>query len=318
MKRIAGLVLAASTLAVTPYAHAQAPAVSANTDHAAQTAATRKLAMAFLDTYFIKHDFSAYAQFATPDFIQHDPSMADGVEAQRAYMNRLFAMPPPTPLPPPQAHVIDMVLVDGDLFAAMHHAVNGDDSGRLFVDIWRVEDGKIAEHWDVIQPFPMSMPHGNGMGCGFQTYAEASKRSDSAEHPACGNPDPNITREQSLANYRAYTGEVGKGDVVAAIDKWFSPDYKQHSPVIADGKKGAIDYLMQEWGKKDAPKPILGPQRIIAEGDFVMVHYMYRLEGVLGEEAHIDVFRFKDGKISEHWDLKQVVPATTASGRPMW
>ena len=318
MKRIAGLVLAASALAAAACAHAQEPAAAASTDRAAQTEATRKVATAFLETYFIKHDFGAYAQFAKPDFIQHDPSMADGVAAQRAYMNKLFAMPKPNPAPPPQAHVIDMVLVDGDLFAAMHHAVNADDSGRLFVDIWRVENGKIAEHWDVIQPFPKTMPHGNGMGCGFQTYAAASKRPDSADHPACGNPDPHVTRDQSLASYRAYTTEVGKGDVVAAIDKWFSPDYKQHSPVIADGKKGAIDYLMQEWGKKDAPKPILGPQRVIAEGDFVLVHYMYGVEGKPGQEAHVDVFRFRNGKISEHWDVKQPVPATTASGRPMW
>ena len=321
MKWIAGLALAASTIAIAGCANAEQPEASAPaTDHTAQTEATRKVATAFLDTYFIKHDFSAYAQFAKPDFIQHNPLMADGVEAQRAYMNKLFAMPKPNPAPPPQAHVIDMVLVDGDLFSVMHHGVNADGTGKLFVDIWRVEDGKIAEHWDVIQDMPLdsAMPHRNGMGCGFQTYAEASARPDSVVAPACGSPDPNVTREQSLASYHAYVDDVGKGDVISGINKWFHPAYKQHSPVIADGKQGAIDYLQEEWGKPNAPKPVLGTQRVVADGDFVLVHYLYSVEGVPGQESHIDVFRFKDGKISEHWDIKQKVPETTASGRPMW
>ena len=324
MKKLAGLIMAASALALAGCAttNAGAPSSVAPADPArtAQTEETRKVAMEFLDTYFIKHDFGAYAQFAKPDFIQHNPGMADGVAAHRAYMNKIFAAPKANPAPPPQAHVIDMVLVDGDLFSVMHHSVNADGTGRIFVDLWRVEDGKIAEHWDVIQGMPLDrdMPHRNGMGCGYQTYALASARADSVVAPTCGNPDPSVTREGSLANYHAYVAEVGKGDVLSAIDKWFHPAYRQHSPVIAEGKQGAIDYLMAEWGKKDAPKPILGSQRVVAEGDLVLVHYMYRLEGMPGEEAHIDIFRFKDGKISEHWDVKQKVPETSANANGMW
>jgi predicted SnoaL-like aldol condensation-catalyzing enzyme len=323
MTRLAGLALALGALtlgACDDGAGAPTDSASPASEHAAQTEATRKLAHEFLQAYFIDRDLGAYAKFAKPDFIQHNPLMDDGVAAHRTYMDKIFGAARPTPAPPPQAHVIDLVLVDGDLFSVMHHAVNADGTGRLFVDLWRVEDGKIAEHWDVIQDMPLdsAMPHRNGMGCGFQTYDAAKARPDSVTGPACGTPDPKVTREQSLANYKAYVDEVGKGDVVSAIETWFHPAYKQHSPIIADGKQGAIDYLMAEWGKKDAPKPILGEQRIVAEGDFVLVHYMYRLEGVPGEEAHIDVFRFKDGKISEHWDVKQEVPATSANGRGMW
>ena len=61
MKRIAGLLLAASTLGIAGCATAEEPATVASPDRAAQTEATRKVAMAFLDTYFIKHDLSAYA-----------------------------------------------------------------------------------------------------------------------------------------------------------------------------------------------------------------------------------------------------------------
>lgn len=322
MKRLAGLALVAGALTLGACSEASdAPAANATaeSDHAAQTEATRKVALEFLQAYFVDRDLGAYATFAKADFIQHNPGIADGVAAHRAYMDKIFGAARPAGAPE-QAHVIDMVLVDGDLFSVMHHAVNPDGTGRIFVDLWRVEDGKIAEHWDVIQDMPLdsAMPHRNGMGCGFQTYDAAKARADSVTAPACGTPDPTVAKQNVLGFYQAYVDEVAKGDVVSAIEKWFHPAYKQHSPIIADGKQGAIDYLMAEWGKKDAPKPILGEQRIVVEGDLMLVHYMYRLEGVPGEEAHIDIFRFTDGKISEHWDVKQKVPATSANTNGMW
>jgi len=304
--------------AATGQAPPPAEAAAPDPGHQARTEATRTVAMAFLDRYFIQHDFGAYAAFARPDFIQHNPNIANGVAGHRAYFDRLRAAPKPDPAPPPQAHVIDMVLVDGDLFAVMHHGVNADGKARLFVDLWRVEDSKIVEHWDVIQDIPATMPHGNGMACGIETYAAAIARPDSVEQPACGRPDPRVTREDSLRQYRDYVVEVGQGDVLGAIERWFHPAYRQHSPIIADGKQGAIDYLKAEWGRPDAPMPVLGPQRIVADGDYVLVHYLYSVPGVEGQEAHIDIFRFTDGKISEHWDVKQPVPATSANGNGMW
>lgn len=311
---------AAGLLALTGCSDAgggQQDQAAAETARGEQTEVTRKIATAFLNRLFIEGDPGAYAEFATPDFIQHNPGITDGVAAQRAYMDGLLAAGAAGGKP---AGVIDMVLVDGDLFAAMHHTVSPDGTGRITVDLWRVENGRIAEHWDVIQDMPLdsAMPHRNGMGCGLQTYAEASARANSVEGPACGVPDPNVPRAASLANYQAYVDEVGKGDVLGAIEKWFHPAYRQHSPVIADGKQGAIDYLMAEWGDPDAPRPILGEQRVIAEGDLVLIHYMYALEGIPGEEAHIDIFRFTDGKISEHWDVKQKVPENPANSNGMW
>ncbi len=286
-------------------------------DHRTQTEATRAIAQAFLTRYLIEHDVAgAYAAYAHPDFIQHDPNMADGVAGHRAYFSRLAQQ---GGAPSAQAHVSDMLLVDGDTFALMHHGFRGpDDTGRIFVDLWRVKDGRIAEHWDVIQPLVADMPHGNGMGCGnVETYPLASVHRDSITAATCEGPDRAVERETSLAAYADYTGSVAEGDVRAAIERWFHPYYRQHSPVIADGKQGAIDYLMAEWGRPDAPVPVLGPQRIVAEGDLVLVHYMYHLEGQ-PDEAHVDIFRFTGGLISEHWDLKQPVPEISANTNGMW
>lgn len=273
----------------------------------------RFLTMAFIDKQFRQ----AFDTYVAPDFIQHNPHMADGWEGHRAFFARMAETRGDSA---EWSHVTDMVIADGDLFAVMHHVFrSSEDHGQIVVDVWRVADGKMVEHWDVIQQMPRSMPHGNGMGSAVANDpASARAHRDSAEEPACGRPDPEVDREASLANYHAYVAEVAKGDVLAAIEQWFHPEYRQHSPLIADGKQGAIDYLLEEWGRPDAAKPILGRQRILAEGDLVLVHYLYRLEGVPGEEAHIDVFRFTEGKISEHWDLKQKVPEASANANGMW
>ncbi len=326
MRLVAASALALASLpiaacATTPGAGAEAGTDAAQgpaIDRAAQTEVTRAFARAFLSRYFIERDFDAYAEFAEPDFIQHNPMMADGVAGHRAYFAKHLGAPPSDPAAPPPAHVIDMVLVDGDLFAVMHHSVTSDDKAKLFVDLWRVKAGKIAEHWDVIQDIPPNIPHHNGMACGTETYAEAIARKDSVEHPACGSPDPKAKREASLAAFRGYTSELGSGDVLGSIEHWFHPAYKQHSPTIADGKQGAIDYLKVEWGRADVPKPVLGPQRIVAEGDLVLVHHMHLFEGSPVQQGQIDIFRITDGKVSEHWDIKQIGPETSMNSNGMW
>ncbi|MCW3838301.1 nuclear transport factor 2 family protein [Sphingomonas canadensis] len=316
---IAGIALAGCAHAQQAPAPAATAASDAEAAHRAQTEATRAVAMAFLNRYFIEHNFGAYAEFAHPDFIQHNPKIANGVAGHRAYFAKIFGAPKPDPAPPPPRHVTDMVLVDGDLFSVMHHSVDSTGAARLFVDIWRVADGKIAEHWDVIQDIPATSAHGNGMACGnYETWERAQAWADSIVNPTCGRPDPASKRADSLKTFQDYVAQVGAGDVFGAIERYLSAGYRQHSPVIGDGKQGAIDYLRREWGDLSGPKPSLGPQRIVAEGDYVLVHYILT-DGATGKQsAQVDVFRIRGGQISEHWDLKQPVPEKTESGNPMW
>lgn len=284
--------------------------------HASSTEETRKVATAFLQRMIIEHDVrGAYDTHAAPDFIQHNPQIANGLAGHRAYFEQLAKQADGRPAD--WAHVSDLLLVDGDIFALLHHRFRSANApGQVFVDLWRVADGRIVEHWDVIQDIPSTMPHGNGMACGVgETWESARSHRDSLTDTACPPPNPEISAAQSVAAYRAYTDMVAKGDILAAIEHWFHPGYRQHSPVIADGKQGAIDYLKSEWGDPDTPLPELGPMRIVAEGDYVLVHYLYRLAGA-ADAVHVDIFRITDGLVSEHWDYKQAVPAVTASGNP--
>ena len=97
------------------------------------------------------------------------------------------------------------------------------------------------------------------------------------------------------------------------VDRYFSPDYVQHNPVIPNGPR-AIANLIPTL--RDLSYEI---GMVVAEGDLVMVHGRYVGWGPKPLVA-VDIFKVTDGKVVEHWDVMQEeVPASaTASGNPMF
>ena len=97
----------------------------------------------------------------------------------------------------------------------------------------------------------------------------------------------------------------------AVVDRYFSPDYVQHNPVIPNGA-GAIANLIPTL--KDLSYEI---GMVVAEGDLVMVHGRYVGWGPKPLIA-VDIFKVKNGKVVEHWDVMQeeVPAAAPASGNP--
>jgi predicted SnoaL-like aldol condensation-catalyzing enzyme len=98
------------------------------------------------------------------------------------------------------------------------------------------------------------------------------------------------------------------GDV-DAFDSLIVEDYIQHNPQAGNGLK-AVKAFFAPVGPVDVEV-----HRIIAEGDFVVVHSNYKTWNTAG----VDIFRFNsDGKIIEHWDVLQPVPEKTVSGNDMF
>ncbi len=283
---------------------------------ASTTEQTRAVANRFLRRMFVDNNVrAAYDENAAENLIQHNPEMGDGLEAHRAFFREKFRKNGPAT---GWANVINMILVDGDLFAVHHHLYTGpQDSGRVFVDIWRVADGKIVEHWDVIEAIPTTFANNNGVGCGdARDYQSALKAGNTVAQPTCGWPDASARREDSLAVLQSYAGGLKSGNVAAAIERWLSDDYRQHSPLMEDGKAGALAYLGKQFGNR-AQAPKMGPSRLIADGNFVLDHRMTtKADG--SQTVYVDIFRITNGKISEHWDVKQPVAANQVNPRSMW
>ena len=125
---------------------------------AADTEANKKTVLEFYEAGLNKKDFEAASKYFGPKYIQHNPGAPDGTEAFEAFVNFLKEKFP-------NSHSeIKKVFADGDFVVLHVHAVREPGTrGRAIVDIFRLEDGKIVEHWDVAQDIPEKMPHNNGM-----------------------------------------------------------------------------------------------------------------------------------------------------------
>ncbi len=96
-----------------------------------------------------------------------------------------------------------------------------------------------------------------------------------------------------------------------AIPAYFAPGLTQHSTRIAPGIEGLHDFVSNELDDVTYE-----PARILAEGDLVVTHGVYRSQ-TAPDLVAFELWRLADGKIVEHWDALQPEPATTVSGRTM-
>ena len=99
--------------------------------------------------------------------------------------------------------------------------------------------------------------------------------------------------------------ETGASEPVGYINP---NKYIQHNQVVADGLAG-FGALLQQLPKGSAK---VNTVRVLGDGDYVVAHTDYNF---FGPKIGIDIFRFEDGLIVEHWDNSQEKVTKTASGR---
>jgi predicted SnoaL-like aldol condensation-catalyzing enzyme len=139
---------AAAALALAPLAQAAD----------AQTEANKKVVLAFYDAALIKLDADAARQYLGPKYIQHNPMAPDGVDGVMGLIKFLKEKYPQ------RSSSIKRVIAEGELVVLhVHSRPTPEDRGTAIVDIFRVENGKIVEHWDVMQLVPETAKNNNTM-----------------------------------------------------------------------------------------------------------------------------------------------------------
>ena len=122
------------------------------------------------------------------------------------------------------------------------------------------------------------------------------------------------TPEQNkLLTQEAFDAVFNKHDM-SAFEKYWSPDYIQHSAHIPPGRNGlqALVEALPATARYEAGI-------MMAEGDLVMVHG--RFSGIGGPNwIAVDIIRFENGLLAEHWDIIQdeATSNSSKSGRPMF
>ena len=107
-----------------------------------------------------------------------------------------------------------------------------------------------------------------------------------------------------------------EGDPTKAVELYVGAEYIQHNPLVADGPQPFIEYF--ETMAKQHPEKTIEFVRAVAQEDLVAVHTHQTWPGD-GEYITMDFFRFDpNGKIVEHWDAIQQIPAESKNGNTMY
>lgn len=117
----------------------------------------KKLVLAFYQKMFGDKDLSAVDEYIVSDYIQHNPTVADGAEAFKEAAKKWFAGQPKTKID------VQHIGADGDFVFIHLKNKNPDGSLKSTMDIFRIENNKIVEHWDVNQDVPANAANDHPM-----------------------------------------------------------------------------------------------------------------------------------------------------------
>jgi len=213
-------------------------------------------------------------------YIQHNLGVADGLAGFGAVLQQL---------PPNSAKANTVRAFEDDDFVFTHTEYNF-FGPKIGFDIFRYEDGKIVEHWDNLQETPATPnPSGHTMIDGATAIKDKEKT------------------EVNKALVKGFIQSIlieGKMDQLAG---YFDGDnYIQHNPQIADGLSGLGEGL-EAMAKQGITMKYDKIHKVLGEGNFVLIVS----EGYFAD-AHTsfyDLFRVENGKIAEHWDVIETIPA---------
>ena len=119
---------------------------------------TRKPSLRSTTPSLNQKDFDAASKYLGSRYTQHNPGAADGPEGLKgfiAFLKDKF---------PNNRSEIKRIFADGDYVIVHVHAVREPGTrGNAIIDIFKLENGKVVEHWDVVQPIPEKPANTNGM-----------------------------------------------------------------------------------------------------------------------------------------------------------
>jgi len=135
-----------------------------------------------------------------------------------------------------------------------------------------------------------------------------------AQGAMAGDHDVNTNKQLVTEFYQ----EVLLGGKYQVLDKYIGNTYIQHNPHLPNGKEALRGFLKSLPARPEKAGPSGEIVRVIAEGDLVVLHVNTYDWPTPNGGAIIDIFKVKEGKIVEHWDVIQGIPETSANNNSMF
>ncbi len=236
-------------------------------------------------------NYKDFMDIAAVPYIQHSPDLPDGWKpVWDLLVNR------------PEGFSSKQItwlgtngFLDNGNFLVMMREVNRADGTppSKIVDIMRFDsEGKYAEHWDIKQPLSKKT---------ISDHSETGTSGKFADNPV------NYSEEQEEKNKKIaiefLNRAFNKGSLSKALDAMVSENYIQHNPLIADGIQPVKDIFAS--GK--IPALCYDIKYVVAQNDIILVYS--KVTSTAGVNAVVDILRVRDGKLVEHWDIVEPVPA---------
>lgn len=224
------------------------------------------------------------------DYVQHTPPVPDGRKGLIGLIQKISNKD----LPAPTIKNV-RVFEDGE-FMVLHHDVQWPNR-KAMIEIFRFKDGLAIEHWSGIQDHPEKTANGHTMVDGATTVTDKAYT------------EKNKALVKSFVETILIKGQFDK------IGDYYHNDIIQHNPYIdntIDGLKNGIANLQ----KQGITLQIEKIHYVIGEGNFVLTVSEGKFAGK--PTAFFDLFRVENGKVAEHWDVLQEIPAQMAHNNGMF
>ena len=241
-----------------------------------QTAAPKELAINAFNALFWDYSEAGVREVFAEDIIQHNVLVPTGRDALLGLLPILEQFG--------STYENHRLLQDGD-FAVMHNTVNnaqpfGAEQVVSF-NVYRIENGQIAEHWGVPTPLLDDSQ--------FDGPTEVTDLDRT-----------NANKAAAAALFEALVNGT-EDDVAAVVQATFEPDYRNHGVGVADGIAGLFEaFAREQWVYTKTHK-------ILGEGNFVLAISEGTAKGA--PRAFYDLLRFEDGRVVEHWDIIVPIPS---------
>jgi len=305
MKKVM-LACAALALATLPLVAQQTP-VQISTGMNAQEKANLKFVMDWWREVIQSRHVDLAPKYQAETYMQHNPNIMTGRDA---FVKVFGARPPVNPIPEAMANPPVVQFAKGDYVGLIweRQAKDPTDESKMYkfnaFDLVRLENGKVAEHWD---------------------YALKTKGS-----PDGGTPDsqtalnatftPSAAEKKNLDIANVEFKDILQYGHVELAEKVMAPGYIQHNPNVPNGRDGFVKFfsairkpepLKAEWKNK--------PMMIIPSGQFVFYMSPRQLKNPDDESKMyttywFDIVRVDNGMIQEHWDAAVKNPPAPARG----